>query len=57
MSDNVTANLFDLLQQESGETFFIAEAGLNHGGSKERAMAMVRAAKWGRSRRDQVSDV
>ena len=46
MSDNVTANLFDLLQQESGETFFIAEAGLNHGGSKERAMAMVRAAKW-----------
>ena len=46
MSDNVTANLFDRLQQDPGETFFIAEAGLNHGGSKEKAMAMVRAAKW-----------
>ena len=46
MSNNVTANLFDRLQEESGETFFIAEAGLNHGGSKERALAMVRAAKW-----------
>ena len=46
MSDNVTSNLFDRLQQDPGETFFIAEAGLNHGGSKEKAMAMVRAAKW-----------
>ncbi len=46
MSNNVTVNLFDRLQQESSETFFVAEAGLNHGGSKEKAMAMVRAAKW-----------
>ena len=46
MSNNVTVNLFDLLQNESAETFFVAEAGLNHGGSKEKAMAMVRGAKW-----------
>ncbi len=46
MSNNVTANLFDVLQKDTDRTFFVAEAGLNHGGSKEKAMAMVRAAKW-----------
>lgn len=46
MSNNVTANLFDVLQKDTDRTFCVAEAGLNHGGSKEKAMAMVRAAKW-----------
>ena len=46
MSNNVTANLFDVLQKDTDRRFFVAEAGLNHGGSKEKAMAMVRAAKW-----------
>ena len=46
MSDNVSTDLFETLQKEPKQTFFIAEAGLNHGGSKEKAMAMVRAAKW-----------
>ena len=46
MSNNVTANLFDVLQKYTDRRFFVAEAGLNHGGSKEKAMAMVRAAKW-----------
>ena len=46
MSDNLNTNLFDSLQSEPQKLYFIAEAGLNHGGSKEKAMAMVRAAKW-----------
>ena len=46
MSDSVNTNLFDLLQQEPQRLYFVAEAGLNHGGSREKAMSMVRAAKW-----------
>ena len=46
MSDSVNTNLFDLLQHEPQRLYFVAEAGLNHGGSREKAMSMVRAAKW-----------
>jgi sialic acid synthase SpsE len=46
MSSNMSANLFDVLQSDPRRTFFVADAGLNHGGSKEKALAMIRAAKW-----------
>ena len=46
MSDNLNINLFDKLAGETQTVYFVAEAGLNHGGSREKALAMVRAAKW-----------
>ncbi|MBI4473232.1 MAG: N-acetylneuraminate synthase family protein [Acidobacteria bacterium] len=46
MADKPTENLYDLLNNNSNRIYVIAEAGVNHGGSKEKALALVRAAKW-----------
>jgi N,N'-diacetyllegionaminate synthase len=46
MADKPSQNLFGLLTANPNRIYVIAEAGLNHGGNKERALALVRAAKW-----------
>ena len=46
MADKPRENLHALLTANPTRIYVIAEAGVNHGGNKERALALVRAAKW-----------
>jgi sialic acid synthase SpsE len=46
MADQPSQNVYGLLTENPSRIYVIAEAGLNHGGNKERALALVRGAKW-----------
>src|SRR5437773_338005 len=46
MANTPSENVYGLLTANPNRIYVIAEAGLNHGGNKERALALVRAAKW-----------
>src|SRR5438034_1055508 len=46
MADQPSENIYSLLKDDPNRIYVIAEAGLNHGGNKERALALERAAKW-----------
>jgi N,N'-diacetyllegionaminate synthase len=46
MAEQPNENIYSLLKGAPKRLYVIAEAGLNHGGNKERALALVRAAKW-----------
>src|ERR1700687_2486704 len=46
MANTPSENLYGLLTNDPNLIYVIPEAGLNHGGNKERALALVRAAKW-----------
>jgi sialic acid synthase SpsE len=46
MANTPRENLYGLITNHPNRICVIAEAGLNHGGNKERALALIRAAKW-----------